>query len=237
MPGLTEDFTARLGWTLAKVNILVEGTHDVSLIEHAAHLFYEKNNMEILGSDLAVIAAGIGNEGGVNGINRRLPAVRQIAAADLDQNEKLRYRFLGLYDSDRAGRKAIQAISSYDTTIKKYSEVFLLRPEMPLKNGADHRAVQQRFERANKPYKNLYWEIEDLIHPTFLDHFEEEFPTAVDNRETASDRTHRDFTKQGKQDLIKFVKQYARLDDLLDVIKLIRALRDYGHLQSNHITV
>lgn len=237
MSGLVEDFTARLGWTIAKVNILVEGTHDVSLITHAAGLFSQACGEEILGPDLAVMPAGIGNEGGVEGINRRLPTLRQVAAADPDQSGKLRYRFLGLYDSDRAGRRAIAAISSYDATIKKYSEVFLLRPVMSLKGGADHRAVQQRFERDNEPYKDLDWEMEDLINPSFLDLFEEEFPTAVSRRTTTLDRTHRDFTEQGKRDLIKFVKDHATLDELWDVIRLIRALRDYGHLRSSHIIV
>ncbi|WP_244455112.1 hypothetical protein [Gluconacetobacter diazotrophicus] len=173
----------------------------------------------------------------MDGINRRLPTLRQVAAADPDKSGKLRYRFLGLYDNDRAGRRAFAAISSYDATIKKCSEVFLLRPEMSLKGGADHRIVQQRFERDNEPYKDLDWEMEDLIQPTFLDLFEDEFPTAVRHRTTILDRTHRDFTEQGKRDLIRFVKQHATLDELLDVIRLIRALRDYGHLRSDHIIV
>lgn len=237
MSGLTENFAAQLGWTLAKVNVLVEGTHDVSLITHAASLFCSVAGVKLLGPDLAVIAAGLGNEGGVDGINRRLPTLRQVAAADTDENGKLRYRFLGLYDNDRAGRRAIAAISSYDATIKKCSEVFLLRPKMSLKSGADHRAVQQRFERDNESYRDLDWEMEDLIHPDFLDLFEDEFPNAVSHRTTILDRTHRDFTEQGKRDLIRFVKQHATLDELLDVIRLIRALRDYGHLRSDHIIV
>lgn len=237
MPGLVEDFTARLGWAIAKVNILVEGTHDVSLITHAARLYRLAHGVELLGADLAVMPAGLGNEGGVEGINRRLPTLRQVAAADPDQSGKLRHRFLGLYDNDKAGKRAIAAISSYDATIKKYSEVFLLRPVMSLKGGADHRAVQQRFDRDNGPYKDLDWEMEDLIDTTFLDLFENEFPTAVRRRTSILDRTHRDFTEQGKRDLVKFVQEHATLDDLSDVIRLIRALRDYGHLRSDDIIV
>lgn len=237
MPGLVKDFTARLGWAIAKVNILVEGTHDVSLITHAARLYRSARGVELLGTDLAVMPAGLGNEGGVEGINRRLPTLRQVAAADPDQSGKLRYRFLGLYDNDVAGKRAIAAISSYDATIKKYSEVFLLRPMMSLKGGADRHALEQRFQRDNEPYKDLDWEMEDLVDPTFLDLFEGEFPTAVRRRTTVSDRTHRDFTEQGKRDLVNFVHKHATLDDLSDVIKLIRALRDYGHLQSDNIIV
>lgn len=237
MPGLVEDFAARLGWTIGKVNVLVEGTHDVSIVKHAASLYRSAHGVELLGTDLAVMPAGLGNEGGVQGINRRLPTLRQVAAADPSQSGKLRYRFLGLYDNDVAGRRAIAAISSYDATIKKYSEVFLLRPVMPLKGGADYRAVQHRFESDNEPYKDLDWEMEDLIDPTFLDLFEDEFPTAVRRRITIADRTHRDFTEQGKRDLVKFVQEHAALDELSDVIRLIRALRDYGHLRSDNIIV
>lgn len=237
MPGLVEDFATRLGWTIAKVNILLEGTHDASLITHAAELYRSVHRVELLGTDLAVMPAGLGKDGGVMGINRRLPTLRQVAAADPDQAGRLKNRFLALYDSDVAGRRAIAAICSYDATIKKCSEVFLLRPVMSLKGGADHLAVQQRFERDNEPYKDLDWEMEDLIDPTFLDLFEGEFPTAVRRRVTIADRTHRDFTDQGKRELVKFVKSHANLDDLSDLIRLIRALRDYGHLRIDHIVV
>lgn len=237
MPGLVEDFAARLGWTLAKVNVLVEGSHDVSLLVHAAKLYRSAHGIDLLGADLAIMAAGLGNDGGVEGINRRLPTIRQVAAADPDQNGKLRHRFLGLYDNDTAGRRAIAAISAYDATIRKFSEVFLLRPAMPLKGGADHRALQQRFERDNEQCKDLDWEIEDLVNPVFLDLFEEEYPTAVRSRNNSANLTHRNFTEQGKRDLVKFVLGHSTLDDLSDVIRLIRALRDYGHLRIDHIQV
>lgn len=236
MSGLVEDFASRLGWTIAKANVLVEGTHDVSIIEHAAELYRAAHRVELLGTDLAILPAGLGNDGGVAGINKRLPTIRQVAAADPDQSGKLRYRFLGLYDNDNAGRRAIGAISAYDATIKKYSEVFLLRPVMSLKGGADRRAVEQRFDRDNEPYKGLDWEIEDLVDTDLLDLFEEEFPTAVRGRNAAAERIHRDFTEQGKRDLVKYVQRHATLDDLSEVIKLIRALRDYGHLQISHIS-
>ena len=237
MPGLVEEFAARLGWTVAKVNVLVEGTHDVSLIVHAAGLYRSAHGVDLLGTDLAIMPAGLGSDGGVGGINRRLPTLRQVAAADPDQSGKLRYRFLGLYDNDFAGQRAIAAISAYDATIKRFSEVFLLHPTMSLKTGADHRALQQRFERDNGKYKGLDWEIEDLINPVLLDLFEEDYPTAVRSRSNSADLIHRNFTEQGKRDLVKFVLAHSNLNDLLQVIRLIRALRDYGHLRIDHIQV
>jgi len=237
MAGLVENFAARLGWTVAKVNFLVEGTHDVSIVAHAAKLYRAAHGVDLLGTELAIMPAGLGDDGGVGGINRRLPTMRQAAAADPDENGRLKHRFLGLYDNDTAGQRAIAAISSYDATIKKYSEVFLLRPVMSLKGGADHRAVQQRFERENEAYKGLDWEIEDLIDPILLDLFEEEYPTAVHRRDTVADRTHRKFTVQGKRNLVRFVQAHATLDNLSDVIRLIQALRDYGHLRIDHIIV
>jgi hypothetical protein len=237
MPGLVEDFAARLGWTVAKVNVLVEGTHDVSLVNHAANLYRSAHGVDLLGTDLAIMPAGLGSDGGVEGINRRLPTLRQVAAADPDQSGKLRHRFMGLYDNDFAGRKAIAAISAYDATIKKFSEVFLLRPAMSLKGGADHRALQQRFERDNGLYKDLDWEIEDLVNPIFLDLFEGDYPTAVRSRSTCANLTHRNFTEQGKRDLVKYVIKHSNLDDLVDIIRLIRALRDYGHLRIDHIQI
>ena len=81
MPGLVESYAATLDWKISECNVLVEGTSDVSLMWLAAALYFERHKLPILGDRIAILAAGKGNEGGVDGLNRRLNAVRQIADA------------------------------------------------------------------------------------------------------------------------------------------------------------
>ena len=206
---------------------MVEGTSDVALLNIAAKLYRHSHGVELLGTELSIIAAGYGDEGGVDGINKRFHAIHQVANADRDANGKLSHRFIALYDNDTAGKRAIAAISSFDASIRRCAEVFLLQPVMPLKGGADHRAMQHRFERENSAFRGLDWEIEDLLSHDILRAFEAEYPAAVFRLYETAGRTHREFTTDGKRQLIDFVRDYATLDDVRELIKLLKALRDY----------
>ncbi|MGE8328668.1 hypothetical protein [Pseudomonas urmiensis] len=237
MSSLVKEFTARLGWHVARGNVIVEGTSDVKIIELAAKLYKETHEIELLGEDLSVIAAGLGDEGGVNGINKRYQAIRQIAAAETAFNQRPAHRFIALYDNDRAGREAIGRITDFDVSISEYSEVFLLHPVMPLKNGTNSQGMKIRFERDNSNYRNLDWEIEDLISEDLLLAFEAEAPGDVSRKPDIGGLTHRNFTRDGKYKLLKFIETYATLKDLSKVIALIKALRDYCHLQHDHIII
>jgi len=237
LAGAVETFAANLGWRIAKSNVLVEGTRDVAIIEHAAELYAAEHGVQLLTGELAVIAAGYGDQGGVGGINRRLITARVLAGSDPDEHGRLRHRFIGLYDNDRAGQGAIRAVSAADITVRPFSEVFLLRPVMSLKGGVDANALKTRFERDNAAFPQLDWEIEDLVSEDVLKAFEADFPTAVFRTRSAGGRTHRDFTDTGKGNLVDYVRDYATLADVTEVIKLIRALRDYTHLRIDHIVV
>jgi hypothetical protein len=48
-------------------------------------------------------------------------------------------------------------------------------------------------------------------------------------------RKHREFTRDGKNQLLKFVQANATLEDIMELVKLIRALRDYLRIKVNHI--
>ncbi len=47
--------------------------------------------------------------------------------------------------------------------------------------------------------------------------------------------THREFTWDGKHHLVKFVKEFAMLPDMIQFVHLIRSLRDYCHLRHDFI--
>lgn len=235
MPSLVESFAATLKWNVCECNVIVEGTTDVALLWLAAALYHERHQTAILGGQIAILAAGKGDDGGVDGVNRRLNAARQIADADRASDGSLRYRFIGLYDNDHAGRRAVESACSFDRRLLRYGDLFLLYPIMSIASGADHAVLRRRFETDNARFKGLDWEIEDYLSERLLSAFENAKPTAVQSVREVGSRKHRDFTRDGKYELHKFVGANARLDDLMEVVKLIRALRDYLRLKVDHI--
>ena len=234
-PGLVEGFSAKLGWSICARNVIVEGTSDVALFNLAGRLYRERHNVAIVGGEISILHAGYGDEGGVDGLNRRLNAARQLADADRSLDGSLKYRFIGLFDNDNAGRQAVSNACDFDRRLRRCGDLFLLNPVMPLAQGADYRVLQQRFETHNAAFKGLDCEVEDLLSERLLSAFEDECPNAVvDDFERAGFK-HREFTKDGKRQLQQFVTKHAKFDDLIEIVKLIRALRDYLRLQIDHI--
>lgn len=235
MPSLFESFAATLGWKICECNVIVEGTSDEALFWLAAALYHEKHKIPILGDRLAILPAGKGDDGGVDGVNRRLNAARQIADVDRGSDGSLRHRFIGLFDNDHAGRRAIENACDFDRRLLRFGDLFLLNPIMPLACGADHFELRRRFETANSQFKGLDWEVEDLLSERLLLAFEKAEPAAVQIVRESGGRKHRELTRDGKFRLHKFVMAHAVLDDVTEVVKLIRALRDYFRLQVDHI--
>jgi hypothetical protein len=106
---------------------------------------------------------------------------------------------------------------------------------MPLADGADYATLRRRFETHNSSFKRLDWEIEDLLSGHFFKQFEDAQPSAILNEFSDGGRTHRELTREGKFQLHEFAKKHASLEDLIDVVKLIRSLRDYHRLPIGHI--
>ncbi|SMF85739.1 hypothetical protein SAMN06265365_1761 [Tistlia consotensis] len=237
MDGITESLAAGFGWKLCSHNVIVEGESDVALLWHAAALYYEEYRVPILGGDIAILAAGKGDDGGVDGVNRRLNAIRQAADFDRDRDGALRYRFIGLYDNDRAGQRGIDAACRFDRRLQKYKDLFLLRPIMPLSSGEGNLSLRERFELGNAPFDGLDWEVEDLVSERLLLDFLNKEPQAVTKTVEANGRKHREFSREGKYKLREFVVGKAVLEDVMGTIKLIRALRDYLGVRIDHIMV
>ena len=145
-------------------------------------------------------------------------------------NGRPRYRFIGLFDNDDAGRRAIYHARVLDRSIHEYRDMFRLRPIMPSEGNLDPKTLEGTFKRLNKDYLELDWELEDLLPEDFLEAFLDDFPDAVSKKITICGRTHRKFTPDGKARLHRFVKDYATLQDLADVVELIKSLRFYFHL-------
>lgn len=225
------DFVERrgldLGLSLRPRTVFVEGTSDEDLFGLAARFEKAKTGIDLTGRELAIVAAGVAENGGVDGVVRVLNGFRFMAPVCLSTNGLPKYRFIGLFDHDRAGREAIKLAREFDKSALEYRDVFLLRPVMPLHTDRDPASLQKKFEVENLPYKGLDWELEDLLPESFWNAFTSSFPAAIAKVTTVSGRAHRDMTRDGKARFHRFVKQNATHADLQGVIATIRALRFY----------
>ena len=225
------DFVARYaigeGLAIGNRTVLVEGTTDVELFQLAARLEYETTGTDLLGPNLTIVAAGIGHLGGTRNLCRRLWVLRDLARHCLSENGSPRYRFIGLFDNDKAGKQAVKSARAFDTSILEYKDVFRLWPVMPLPDNLDPGTVEKAFDRANEPYKGLEWELEDLLPKEFVEVFLSDHPEAVVRSTSIEKKVHRDLTRDGKARLHRFVKQHAVHDDVGGVIEALKAVRFY----------
>ncbi|UIY55731.1 hypothetical protein [Burkholderia cepacia] len=225
------DSVARYGMALEIAilprTILVEGTTDVKLFQLAAAKELEKTGFNLLGEELAIVAAGDGDRGGTRGVIRELIGLRGMARTCLLQNGTPRYRFVGLFDNDHAGRLAIKLSRDIDTSILEYKDIFRLHPAMPLPGNLDPGSMQRAFEKENAAYKGLDWELEDLMPSAFMEVFFGEYPTALIRTCTAGGKLHRELTRDGKAQLHRFISLYATRDDLTEVIDVLKTFRTY----------
>jgi hypothetical protein len=216
-----------LGWTLRPKTVLVEGTTDIDLFRLADSLAYKKTGMGLLGRDLAIVPAGLGDRGGTRGVVRELISLRSIGRTCLLPNGQPRYRFIGLFDDDRAGRAAVKQARNLDSSILEYKDVFRIQPIMPTSVNLDPRTLQKTFERLNAGYNGLDWELEDLLPKEFHDAFLSDFPNAVSNKSRKGNKVHYDYTPAGKYNLHRFIKDNAVYEDLGAVIDVLKAIKFY----------
>jgi hypothetical protein len=219
------------GWQLKPRTVLVEGTSDVSLFELAADLYLKETGKNILG-DMAIVAAGERDRGGAKGVVRELVTLRSLAAGHLSPVGLRVYRIVGLFDSDAAGNKAVSGSHDWDTTIIEYRDVFRLRPIMPKTGSLDPTMLQRTSDTQNLPFKGLVWELEDLVSPLFMAQFLMEHQTALIRQNIISGRVHRELTRDGKSQLVRYCAQHATLASLGALIEVAHALRHYLNLPS-----
>lgn len=220
-------YAMTLGFAVKNRTVLVEGTRDADLFKLCANLEHTSGSSSLLGHDLAIVPAGEGDLGGTRGVIRELIGLRALARTCLLPNGRPRYRFIALFDNDKAGRLAVKALREFDSSILEYKDVFRLLPAMPRPSALDPLSMKRAFEKENACYKGLDWELEDLLSPGFLEAFQAEYPFAVARTVPIGGKTHRDFTNDGKARLHRFIKQHAIRDDLSALIDVLKTLRFY----------
>lgn len=207
--------------------VIVEGRTDEDLFELAGRLYHRATGVRLIDDNLAISAAGDGDDGGTQGVIRKLHAARELSRACLKPNGRPRYRFIALFDNDSAGQRAIRAARELDRNLLEYRDVFRLWPIMPSSGSLDSESLRKATEAANQAYRGMDCEIEDLLSDNFIEAFCGDEPTAVSSSFPAGNRTHRNFTRDGKSRLHRFTKQYAMADDVVEVTKVLVALRFY----------
>jgi hypothetical protein len=221
-----------LGFTVRQRTVLVEGNTDVKLFELASIREYEATGIELLGQSLAVVSPGTGDRGGTSGVIRELVSLRANARTCLLSDGRPRYRFVGLFDTDRAGRLAVRTANEIDSSILEYKDVFRLHPVMPADGILHPKALKASFERENAAYKGIEWESEDLLPDAFINEFLSECPGAVRRKvDIGGGKVHRDFTQEGKARFHRFIQDHAILKDLAGVVDVLKALRFYCGLK------
>lgn len=228
-------YARSLGFFIAPKTIIVEGRTDFDLFRLAALLEKRETNAALLGCDLAVMAGGDGDDGGTSGVLRQLITLRNIARTDLGPKGLPRYRFVALFDDDRAGRQAVSAARALDRSIIEFKDIFRLRPKMPMILHADPTVLDRCFREENAPYKNIEWELEDLLDAQLLSAFCEEYPNAISRESRAEGIVHRDFSRDGKARLHRFTKDHAMRRDLVNVIGVLKAFRRYFGLKDDDV--
>jgi|GEM_PF-1596570 hypothetical protein len=216
-----------LGWDLRPRTVLVEGTTDAALFHLAAHHELKKTGTDLFAGGLAIIASGEGDQGGTRGVSRELICLQGYARTYLQPNGRPRYRFIGLFDNDKAGREAVKGIRNFDTSILEYRDIFRLHPIMPCTGNLDPKALKTTFERLNVDYKGLDWELEDLLPKSFNDAFLADHLGALYRETEMGGKIHRDFTPDGKAQLHRYIRNNAISEDLVAVVDVIKALRFY----------
>jgi hypothetical protein len=219
------------GLAIADRTIFVEGSTDVEYLKLAVRLEHEANGTDLLRGPIAVVASGLGDEGGANALARQLSNFRQMAQTALLPNGRPRYRFIGLLDNDAVGQRTLRELLNFDRSTLEYRDVFRLRPNFPFGQSRDPYVVARSFDTANATCKGLQWEIEDLLGPDLLSCFFDEEPYAIAKTpKSEGGWTHRDLTPDGKAKLLRFVRANALRKDVDGLVRLMEAMRYYAGL-------
>lgn len=206
---------------------MVEGTSDVSYFEHCSKLYEAHCGRRLLGVDLAVFAAGQGDDGGTFGVSEKFPTLFNLAKLDMDAAGKNRFRAIALLDDDRMGRRTVTGISQGHRQLREYESLFRLRRTMPLRAGSVQK-LEERTKTSNTAYGSLECTIEDLLTDSFCDHFVRAMPQAVARAATSSGgASHRSWTEEGKRELRLSAIRTATLADMQGMVDALRALRTY----------
>jgi hypothetical protein len=219
-------FASKVGWAIQPgVNVVVEGDHDVRYCRLADIMHQRMTGRRLLGDGFHVLAAGVGNAGGTDGIMRHFVSIHKAARLDLRPDDLLPvFRLAALLDDDMRGREAFHYLTANHTDCLRWRDVFLLQRQYP--NTRDLKQIELRIKALNLPWKAHNCEIEDLLPKPMIDLFHEEHTNCFSREpEEVAGRWHFEFAIATKGLLCTYVEHLASPEDLNEIINALKALR------------
>lgn len=223
---ITASYAKHKGWSLKKINLIVEGNLDVTYFNLANKKYLLKNGKSLVGDDLSIFAVGTGNLGGTLGIVDELPTLIKIAAVDLDQNGKRKHRFAALFDFDDHGRDAAQKLPRINRAVVMWQDMFFLQRSLP-RRSRESKPLCDHVEAENSAYQRLDCEIEDLIDQTLVDLFVSEQLRIAKPKRSIANGFHINWSQDEKHALIRFVTAHCTLDEINGLVETLKSLRFY----------
>jgi hypothetical protein len=225
-PGqLVKETARRFGWTLGLKNLMVEGTTDEAYLRLANARYRDSCGLSLIGSDFQVFAVGKLSQGGASSIKEKFNVFSSQLMNDPVDGNGNRIRVVALFDDDEAGREMFNWMRP---RFPAWSSVFLLRRRYP-RDTRDSSAFQAKTNQLNSEFlsdKFFFCEIEDLIDRSLIDLFVESAKGCLQRpMRTLGDGFHCDFRSEAKGQLLRFVEQEARLDELKGLVELLKTFR------------
>lgn len=223
---LVQTYAQYKGWEIGSCNVLVEGVSDYRLFSIALEKHRAVTGQDLSAGGLRFLYAGYRHEGGTHGLVRELTVTRSLAKYALTSDGTLQYRFVGLVDDDAAGRQAIKNAQVADASVMEFRDILRIRPRMICGVGSVELAnLRTEFERRNRVFEGLDWELEDLLDTGFVEAFCAQLPGSLREKQEVAGHVHWELTHRGKRELNRFARAAATLEDLRGVIGTIRSLR------------
>lgn len=220
-------FANKVGWTIEPgVNLVVEGDHDVRYFRLAHSIHRHATGRWLLGDGFHVLAAGMGDAGGTNGIMDHFVAIHKAAKLDLRPDDLLPvFRLAVLLDDDRKGREAFNYLTANHTGCLRWRDVFLLQRQYPT-DTRDLKQIELRVKALNAPWKSHNCEIEDLLPELMIELFNEQHSKCFSRDPVqVAGRWHYEFAVATKGALCTQVERLAMPEDLSEIINVLKALR------------
>lgn len=220
-------YAASANLDIKKFTVFVEGTGDVEYFTIAAKLELAAGGPNLFGDEFAIVAAGEKDKGGVDGLRRQMTTFRALSSTYLKPNGSEVYRFLALFDNDKAGRQAKAAAMVMDAGMVEFRDVLCLHPVLNPAVG-DASAIGRAIARDNGGFKGIDWEIEDMLSSDFVSAFLEEHPgTLIKLSTSTGGHVHRELTRDGKARLLVYARENAIREDVSNLVAALHGLRCY----------
>lgn len=225
-------YASKYGWALARRNIFVEGETDASYLNLASRLYTKEHGLKLLSDDLKVLSVGFGNAGGTDCIKENLLHLWKLIDLDCNSNGRPLFRAIVLLDNDYEGSRTCQYLTDRYIRLRENRDVFVLKRLFP-RESQDPRRLVDIIKNANAAWHDLDCEIEDLLSKEILDVFVEDNPGAVQRQPVLANGCHHfDFTTSGKSALCRWVPTVANLNDVTQIVELLKSLRYYLGLKA-----